>query len=226
MTLAQLLAERPCVLLDFDGPVCAVFGGATSAPEAARELAGYLRSRGVHLPDGAGETGDPFDVLRAAQGDRAEAVEAALRQTEVRAVATAPITPGVREALTALQASGHTITIVSNNSAAAVGAFVTAHGLHRYISGLIGRTAPDPTLLKPHPHLVCKAISERSTAAASCVLVGDSTTDVEAAQRAGTAVIAYANRPGKRDTFEAQGPDAIIETMHEIAAAASVHPAR
>jgi len=226
VTLAQLLAERPHVLLDFDGPVCAVFGGTTSAPEAARVLAGYLRSHGVRLPDDAGESGDPFDVLRVAQGDDVKAAEAALRQSEVRAVATAPITPGLRETLDALQASRHTITIVSNNSAAAVGAFVTTHGLHGYITGIVGRTAPDPSLLKPHPHLVRKAISERGTDAASCVLIGDSTTDVEAAQQAGTAVVAYANKPGKREAFEAQRPDAIIETMHDIAAAASVHPAR
>lgn len=226
MTLAQLLAERPCVLLDFDGPVCAVFGGAMSAPEAARELAGDLRGRGVRLPEQAGETGDPFDVLRAAQAEDVEVVETALRQVEVRAIATAPITPGLRETLAALQGSGHSVTIVSNNSAAAVGAFMAAHGLGGYVTGIVGRTAPDPALLKPHPHLVHAAIRDRGTDAASCVLIGDSTTDVEAAQRAGTAVIAYANKPGKREAFEAQRADAIIEAMQDIAAAASVHPAR
>lgn len=221
MTLAQLLANRPCVLLDFDGPVCAVFGGAESAPDAARTLAGYMQRRGVSLHNQAAETGDPFDILRGAEPHDAEAVERALREVEIRAVATAPMTSGLREVLGALLSSGHTVTIVSNNSEAAVDAFVTAHGLHEYLCGIVGRTAADPTLLKPHPHLVRQAISERGTVPEACVLVGDSTTDVEAARRAGTAAIAYANKPGKREAFEPLMPDAIISALQEIQTAVS-----
>ena len=51
-----------------------------------------------------------------------------------------------------------------------------------------------------------------------CVLVGDSPTDAEAAQAAGTAVIAYANRPGKRETFAAYQPNAIVNDLSEIPA--------
>lgn len=130
----------------------------------------------------------------------------------------------------ALLSGGYTVTIVSNNSAAAVEAFVTAHGLREYYPGRhrahSARSGPPEALLKPHPHLVRKAINERATGPGSCVLIGDSTTDVEAAHRAGTAVIAYANKPGKRQALDLLGPDAITDDLHEIHTAASAHPAR
>ncbi|MCE0765817.1 hypothetical protein LWC35_23335 [Pseudonocardia kujensis] len=76
---------------------------------------------------------DPFDVLRYAwtrlQPEQAEAGERALAAYEVDAVRVAPPTPGAAEAVAALRVSDHTITIVSNNSEAAIGAFVEGHDL-------------------------------------------------------------------------------------------------
>jgi phosphoglycolate phosphatase-like HAD superfamily hydrolase len=48
-------------------------------------------------------------------------------------------------------------------------------------------------------------------------MVGDSTTDVEAANSAWVPSIAYANKPGKRERFEALLLDAIIKDMTELA---------
>jgi phosphoglycolate phosphatase len=211
VTLAHLLAERPAVLLDFDGPVCSVFGGDLPTPEVARRLAESVRASGVRLPDAVEATGDPFDVLHAAarnSPDDAEHVERALRDAEVLAVSTAPVTPGLRHALAALLDSGHTVTIVINNSAAAVHAFVAAHDLGRFLRNVVARTEPDPTLLKPNPYLVERAIFASGPAPARSVLVGDSTTDVTAAHCAGAAAVAYANKPGKRAALAALAPAA------------------
>jgi phosphoglycolate phosphatase-like HAD superfamily hydrolase len=44
-------------------------------------------------------------------------------------------------------------------------------------------------------------------------MIGDSVTDIQAAKAAGTKVIAYANKPGKRERFAAHQPDALIDSM-------------
>ncbi len=224
MTLAELLAARPVVLLDFDGPVCAVFGGERSAPEVARQLAQDMRARGIQLPPDVEVSGDPFDVLRAAAAHdptQAAVVESALRDAEVRAVSTAPMTPGLPDALVALRDSGHTITAVSNNSDAAVQTFLTAHGLQTWVAHVTARTEADPALLKPNPHLVLRAIALNHSHPSTCVLIGDSTTDITAAHEANCAVIAYANKPGKRATFAAYHPDAVIYQVSDLTVAAT-----
>jgi phosphoglycolate phosphatase-like HAD superfamily hydrolase len=226
MTLAQLLAARPHVLLDFDGPVCAVFGGELPAPAVAHRLADEGRRQGLHLPADVEASGDPFDVLHAAARlgeESARIVELALRRAEVRAVESAPMTPGLRAALDALCSSSHAVTIVSNNSAAAVQHFLEAHALTDVIPAIVARTDPDPTLLKPSAHLLALAIRQAARVPADCILIGDSTTDVIAARAAGTAVIAYANKPGKRDALQKTRPDAIINTLAEVTHAAA-HP--
>lgn len=218
MTLAQLLDERQHILLDFDGPVCSVFGG-VPAGHVAQHYAGILRAHHVPLPASTNEADDPFEVLRAAataQPASATFAEMTLRDLEVHAVDVAPITTGARAALTAFRAAGHTVTIVSNNSTAAVEAFVSRLSLVDLITDVVGRTEPDPDLLKPNPHLVRRAVVRREASPAECILIGDSDTDVIAAQAAGTAVVAYANKPGKLDTLARLGPDYVITTWAEI----------
>jgi phosphoglycolate phosphatase len=162
MTLAELLASRPHVLLDFDGPVCAVFGG-VGGQSVTRGLAKTLRVRGVELPADLAASDDPFAVLRqiaATAPDLVAITEERFRELEVEAVARAPMTPGLRETLAALAERGRTVTIVSNNSGAAVQTFLDAHDLT--VHGVVARTEPDPSLLKPSPHLVSAAV-RRST---------------------------------------------------------------
>lgn len=221
--LARVLAGAPHVLLDFDGPVCAVFGG-TSDRAVADELRASLDQRAEQLSADVAASNDPFDVLRyaATRGPgRAAEIEQMLAGLEVRAVKTATPTPGAREAIAALRRAGKTVTIVSNNSVAAILAYLTAHGLAPLITGVIGRSDPSPTLLKPHPYLVQQAIHARRARPGDCVLVGDSTTDIEAAQIARTAVIAYANKPGKQTRFAALHPDAIVASMQDLTEAAA-----
>lgn len=69
------------------------------------------------------------------------------------------MTPGLSEVLDTLRRSGHSITIVSNNSAAAVHAFLDAHGLAARIDHVVARTEPDPALLKPNPHLLTRGVA-------------------------------------------------------------------
>lgn len=220
MTLPELLTQARHVFLDFDGPICAVFGGAVSALVAAKRLAATLHAHGLNLTSDAERTTDPFQHLRAAARhgwEHAAVAEGALRDLEVEAVATAPITPGALDTLTALTASGRTATIVSNNSVAAVTAFVDRHALRPYLRAIVARADPDPALLKPNPHLVHRAITALGADPAQCLLIGDSVADITAARSAGTRVIAYANKPGKHQAFAPYHPEAVITDMRTIA---------
>lgn len=222
MTLAQLLKERRHVLLDFDGPVCAVFPG-NRGRESGDAMRRLLGERGAQLPQEVSDADDAFVVLRhfdEHERELAELAEQAFAAEERKTVLSAIPTPGALEAIKALRGSGHTITIVSNNSELAIRAFVDLHGLRDQIEGVVGRTRSRTEDLKPEPYLLRRALDEHAAAPAEAVLVGDSTTDIEAAQAAGTAAIAYANKPRKRETLYMLKPDWLITSMSELVEAA------
>ena len=104
---------------------------------------------------------------------------------ELAAVATAAPTPYVHDVVTACQNSGRSVSIVSNNSARAVHAYLARHGLDDRISLVVARTSHDPALLKPSPHLITQAVEALDAEPGECTLVGDSVTDVQAARLAG-----------------------------------------
>lgn len=221
MSLARLLADRPHVLVDFDGPVCSVFG-ALPAADVAACIVRALREHGVHVPEHIATTTDPFDLLYAAADEAPEyaaLAESELRALEVEAVTTAPITPGAVDALAALKERDFNVLVVSNNSTAAVEAFIGARALYPYLRGVVARTDPDPALLKPNPHLVYLAAATLGVAAELTVLIGDSTTDIIAAHAARARAIAYANKPGKREAFAPLRPEATIDNMETVARA-------
>jgi hypothetical protein len=77
---------------------------------------------------------------------------------ELAAVATAAPTPYVHDVVTACQNSGRSVSVVSNNSARAVHAYLARHGLDDRIGLVVARTSHDPALLKPSPHLIIQAV--------------------------------------------------------------------
>lgn len=215
MTPAELILERDYILLDFDGPVCAVFGKLSKRTVADR-LKPLL---GSELSDDVADTDDPFAVLRYAGmvgPTTAAAVERQLRRLEAEAVTTAPPTPGAAGAIRGLAASGCKIAIVSNNSTSAVRTYLTMHDLVGAVRSISARDHADPSLLKPSPYLLREAIEALGTTPEHCVMVGDSIGDIEAAHAVPLPVIAYANKPGKRDRFAPYRPDAIIEYMTQL----------
>jgi beta-phosphoglucomutase-like phosphatase (HAD superfamily) len=145
---AAVLGDTRCILLDFDGPVCSIFAGVPAA-EVAERLRQLLTAQGVPIPAHMRRETDPLAVFRlaATHGETVAAqVEAALRDAEITAIASAAATPGSSDFRDACQRSGHTVAIVSNNSQAAVDAYVDAHGLREQFRAVIGRVDADPTL--------------------------------------------------------------------------------
>ncbi|MFE2757695.1 HAD family hydrolase [Actinosynnema sp. NPDC059335] len=212
MTPHAVLTTADALLLDFDGPVCALF-----ANLPARHVADRLRRLlAADLPAGIEGTGDPFDVFRHAATlgvEEARTVQAALRAHELEAAATATPTPGAHDLVRAWHATGRKLAVVSNNSRAAVDAYLRLHGLAGLVHAVSARTEPDPALLKPSPHLVSQAVEALAVPPARCALVGDSATDLHAARAAGTRAIGYANKPGKAERFAAERPGAVVTSM-------------
>ncbi|GAA0254753.1 HAD family hydrolase [Saccharothrix mutabilis subsp. mutabilis] len=224
--LRHILAATDALLLDFDGPVCAVFAN-LPAQHVADQLRRVLAEGGhKELPAVVEKTEDPFDVLTYAATlgmDEARYIEAALRAHEVEAATTAPPTPGAHDLIHAWRTTGRKLAIVSNNSRAAVNTYLHRHDLTPLIHMVSARTQSDPELLKPSPHLLDQATNVLNVQASRCTLVGDSLTDLLAAQAARARVIGYANKPGKADLFAAERPDAITTDMVSLARA--VHSA-
>ncbi|MEU7174964.1 HAD family phosphatase [Micromonospora tulbaghiae] len=220
--LGRLLGEVGALLLDFDGPVCSIFAG-YPAPQVAAELVDVLRRRGVDVPTDLASEPDPLEVLRrmGAAGDHGvtRAVEDALCEAERRAVETAEPTPYGREVIVAARQAGVPVAVVSNNSAGAVSAYLTAHRLAVYVSPVVGRAYADPERMKPNPEPILHASRALGEFPSGCVLVGDSLSDIEGARAAGVAVIGYANRAEKADAFRTAGADVVITSMADIARA-------
>lgn len=223
--LTVVLSTTDTLLLDFDGPMCAVFA-ALPAPEVADELRRVLHHERVSVPDDIDSEADPLMVLAwvgtLARPALTRRVDDELRRAELRAIEGATPTPYARETIVAAQEAGRSVAIVSNNSEPAIRAYLDAHRLSRYVRPIIGRSYGRPELMKPDPTPISKAVAGLGGEPGQAVLVGDSVTDIQGARRAGVRSIGYANKPGKRGRLLTAGADVVVEGrdgMRDIAAA-------
>jgi HAD superfamily hydrolase (TIGR01662 family) len=207
---------RSCLLLDFDGPISAVFSDLTDSAAVA-ELAAELPSP---LPAELASAHDPFAVLQYAattyDNSTTASLERRFTEFELAAVRTADPTPDADEVIRSAATNSMTVAVVSNNSVAAIDAYLTQHELRPFVTGIFGRTASNITKLKPSPFLLREAVNHLAVQPSRCVFVGDSITDLQAAHAAHIAVVAFANKPGKADRFASYQPDALISTMSAI----------
>lgn len=211
---AQIIARKPGVLLDFDGPVCSVFGQFPDH-QVADELKAHIGGR---LPRGVDTSHDPFKVLNysVGLGSIAADVELRLRELELEAITIAPATPGTEEFLAYLSGAGINTVVVSNNSHAAVEEYLRRTGLNRHVLAISARRGADPDKMKPNPTLLHEATATLRLPAEDCVMIGDSLTDIQAARAAGTMSIGYANKPGKHDRMAKLQPDAVVDRIEEL----------
>jgi len=209
------------VLIDFDGPLCEIFAG-TPGGDVADELRHELLAGGIDLPSTAETTDDPLEVFRAVadlNGQAAAIAQALLTALEVRAVQTARPTPGSADLIVTAIRTGRTVTVVTNNSTAAVIAYLTRQHLGSYVGQIIGRDDPDPDLMKPSPYRVRIAVGALRAEPQDCVFIGDTVTDVLAGLLGGVAVIGYANKPGKAEALSQAGARAVTTDLAEITTA-------
>nr|WP_238355447.1 HAD-IA family hydrolase [Kribbella sandramycini] len=218
--MTQILSSAEVVLFDFDGPICSVFDG-YPAPQITRELLELTHQIRGELAPALEQATSPHELLLAAAVDPelAQQLEVALQKAELTAVETAKPTPGATDSIAACIATGRRVAIVSNNYAEAVAEYLARANLTQSVSLVQGRNPSDPTLMKPDPHLIERAVSALGTVGSACVFVGDQTTDMEAGKAAGVPTIGYANKPGKADALANAGADVVLTTMSALAKA-------
>jgi beta-phosphoglucomutase-like phosphatase (HAD superfamily) len=217
--LDDILTKPRHLRIDFDGPICSLFAGTPTAP-VADHLRKVITTADVPVPLAIENTTDWFAILAYAAEigpDLAASVESELSALEYSAVATAEPTPYVRDVLTACFESGRSAAVISNNSMAAVRAYLSARDLGHQVHAVAARTTPDVTVLKPSPHLIYQAAEALGADRAACAVVGDSPSDIEAAHSAGAKSIGYAKAPHDAERLVDANAGAIITSMANLA---------
>lgn len=219
----DLLARAGGVLFDFDGPICRLFPRDSSMPVAeelrdlvtrcglADLLTGRLRSdkdphlvlRAVRRAAGPRLTADPY--LRGLLSRLEERVTAG----EVAAARVAWPTPDADALIRSLAGERLRLAVVTNNSPRAADGYLRAHGLRGHFHAVHGRTA-DPDLMKPHPDVVHRALSDLRLRPQNAVMIGDTSADVEAAGRAGVPFIGYGRNELKRARLREAGASVVL----------------
>jgi phosphoglycolate phosphatase len=224
--LVQLVARARYLLLDFDGPICDIFAGLPATAIASR-LRKLITGQGITIPEDITRTPDPIEVFTYSatiSTDLARQVEAEMTSQEITATATASPAPYAHDLIASSRQSGRPVAIVSNNAEQAVRAYLTRHGLADRIDFIAARTTSDPALLKPNLHLLQQAMNHFGGTAAECLLVGDSTTDMQAATHTGMPSIGYANKPGKATHLAQAGATAIVTSLADLVLAIRARP--
>jgi HAD superfamily hydrolase (TIGR01509 family) len=223
--LDDILNQARHLLIDFDGPICSLFAGTLTAP-IADHLRGLITAEGAHLPRAIEDTGNWFEILTFAASvsvDLAARVESELTELECAAVASAAPTPHVNDVISACRESERSVAVISNNSEKAVRAYLAAHDLDSHVDLVAARTNCDPAILKPSPSLIEQAANKLSAPVSTCVVIGDSPTDIESARRARALSVGYARTSADRERLMAAGANAVIFSMVELALGLRAH---
>lgn len=222
-----LLAAASAVLLDFDGPCTRLFAGTDRPANLARVAAAVAPLVDAPperaLPDDVRASGDVMAVLdwavRRSPRDvgltaLAEDVVTAIEVEHARAAEPEPtLAPFLRRC----REAGLPVAVVTNNSPRAVQALAGRVPELRDLPAH-GRTLEVLAELKPSPRLLLDALADLGVAPADAVMVGDTTTDVEAALAAGCRVVALALRPGRAQDLRAAGAHAVVASLDELLA--------
>lgn len=230
--LDDVVGSTWSVLLDFDGPVTHYFVNGRNK-RLADQLRRVLDQHNVAVPEGVTDTYDPLTVLRWAalhtSTEIAGEVDAASVEGEYQCADEAEPTPGAADLLTACREAGRPVVIVSNNADGPIRTFLTRYRLDHLVDAVIGRTPNRPDLMKPNSHLVDQALKLLEQPASSCVLVGDSVSDVQVAIATHVRSIGYAKTPKRGNELVAAGADALITNVGDLATAVmnrTAHPTK
>lgn len=214
-------------MLDFDGPVCRLFGG-SPAGKIALDMRRYLATLG---PDGTGprgpergaaDDGDPHRMLSRFQDRKtAAALERILAAGEEAAAESAFPTPGAAAFIRNVHSSGRALAMTTNNAPGAALRYLKQQALDDCFEGRVfGRDPDDPGLMKPHPDCLLRAMAAMGVRADECLAIGDSPRDAAAAKAAGVPFLGYARSEDRVARLRQVDPHPVVVGMHGLASAA------
>ncbi|HEX4224578.1 MAG TPA: HAD family hydrolase [Pseudonocardiaceae bacterium] len=201
-----LLRAADHVLIAFDGPLCPAFD-LTWSRSAAQRLRIML---GDDLPRSLRHTDDPFAVLRFAAScgeTTAHVFERQLYRLELEAAMVTEPTEGALDAMRSLFGSGHTVTVIGNQSTDAIRGFLGLRGVKAEVRRISARGTWRTALLAD-PFLLSEAVAALGTTSQRCVFIGRSVMDVRAGRAAGIPMIRYGRM--------LRGVAATIESMADL----------
>ncbi|MGW3949708.1 HAD family hydrolase [Streptomyces sp. NPDC004752] len=227
--LTELIARARVVLWDFDGPICRLFAGHT-AERVAVDLVEWLEGRGLHglLTEPERESLDPHVVLRAVDrrhpgSDLVAELEERLTQEELRATATAMPTAYADPLIRTWTAVGSRLAIASNNSPRVVREYLLSRGLTScFVPHIYGRTQ-ELKYLKPDPHCLNRALNAMGAAPAAALMIGDTPSDLAAANAAGVPFLGYARNDRKEKSLRDAGATAVVHSLSTLLTLVRAH---
>lgn len=106
------------------------------------------------------------------------------------------------------------LAVVTTRGQEDADAFLTQHGLHDMFDLIV--TRQDTWRLKPHPAPIRRAAERLAVPAERCVMVGDTTVDVQSARRAGAKTVAVTCGFGERRELERAGADVVLDCVADV----------
>ncbi|MFG3095360.1 HAD family hydrolase [Streptomyces sp. NPDC048202] len=219
--LRELIGAR-VVLWDFDGPICRLFAR-HRAERVAAGLVEWLAGRGLPglLSEDERDTLDPQVVLRAVDrrhpgSDLVAELEERLTQDELLAAASALPTAYADPLIRTWTAVGSRLAVTTNNSPRVVRAYLAGRGLTGcFAPHIYGRTA-ELRHLKPDPYCLQRALAALGAAPGSALMIGDSPSDLVAADRAGVRFLGYAGGEQRAKQLRASGAETVLTSLEPL----------
>ncbi|GHH27965.1 HAD family hydrolase [Streptomyces lanatus] len=220
--LRELITRARVVLWDFDGPICRLFAG-HKAERVAIDLVDWLEGRGLHglLTDDERQSLDPHVVLRAVDrrhpgSDLVAELEERLTQEELRATSSAMPTAYADPLIRTWTAIGSRLAIATNNSPRVVRTYLDGRGLLPcFTPHVYGRTQ-NLHQLKPDPHFLRQALNAMGAAPAAALMIGDTPSDLVAANRAGVPFLGYARNERKAKVLREAGAESVVQSLGPV----------
>ena len=158
-------------------------------------------------------------LLPADTRDRAEIDAIGVRYKSAYAAKTArsdhidPLFPGVRDILDLLDGAGILLGIVTSKSRRGLARALASHALAaRFVTLQTVDDGPG----KPNPFLLERAMAEAGALAASTVMIGDTTYDIETARNAGVDAIGVAWGAHRPEALRAAGARTVVQRFEEL----------
>lgn len=220
--LRGLIEGARVVLWDFDGPICRLFAR-HKAERVATELVDWLAGRGLNnlLSDSERDSLDPHEVLRAVDlrhpgSDLVTELEERLTQEELRAAGSALPTAYADPLIRTWTAVGARLAITTNNSPKVVRTYLNDRGLTGcFAPHIYGRTT-ELHLLKPDPHCLNRALAATGSAPSAALMIGDSPSDLAAANDAGVPFLGYARNDRKGKLLRDAGAGHVVASLEPV----------
>jgi phosphoglycolate phosphatase-like HAD superfamily hydrolase len=167
----------------------------------------------------------PPEVFARVAPGRVEQLHAAYRSAYPRCAPHVKVFSGIREMIHDLLASGRKLSVVTNKGIERTLIDLDVAGIPpKSFEAIV--TAEDTAERKPHPAPILLGLEKAGAVPEDAIYVGDGPQDVQAARAAGLQAVAVTYGFYARDVLAGHDPDALVDSVGELARVLGVEPAR